>query len=363
MGLAGPKKRTKISNDPNNTKWFKSTDSFGHRMLTSQGWKPGEYLGAKDANHASHYTAANASHIRVLLKDDNLGLGAKIGNQNAETFGLSQFSGLLGRLNGKSDESLKKEADSRRDVELRLYQGRKYGTMNFISAGFLVGDKIEARQDWGGVDPKKQRPSVVKEEISSSTAAESTERSTSSKKRKRDRDAVEAGAGADADSALTKDKKSKHKKSKSSDVEATTSAPPTDAENDLKTKRKESKEERRARKAARAAHKADKQKRKEERRAAKAAKATQKQAQPNPSSSSSSSSEDDDDDEEEKEQGSQTPLEAASAPTSVPTSGRSTPVSGSIPRRAIRSRYIASKRMASMDPNALKEIFMIKGSA
>ena len=108
MGLAGPRKRSKLSHDPNNTAWARSTDSFGHKILTAQGWKPGDYLGARDAEHASHYTAANASHIRVLLKDDNLGLGARRsggsgagGGANAETFGLSQLAGLLGRLNGK----------------------------------------------------------------------------------------------------------------------------------------------------------------------------------------------------------------------------------------------------------------------
>jgi len=343
MGLAGPKKRTKISNDPNNTKWSKKTDSFGHKILTSQGWKPGEYLGAKDANHAEHYTSANASHIRVLLKDDNLGLGAKIGNQNADTFGLSQFSGLLGRLNGKSEEVLKKEEDSRRDVELRLYQGRRYGTMNFISAGYLVGDKIEARQDWGGVDPGKKTKAVEKQD----PTVISEESTKSSKKRKRD-----IGAAEDV-SQPVKEKKKKQKKTK--DTEPSTSLPTTDLDPELadaKSKSKETKEERRIRKAAKASAKLEKQKRKDEKKLAKVAKragaSSTKKAESEPSSS----------EEDEEIVISQT----TSVPTSAVTSGTSTPL-GSNPRRAIRSRYIASKRMASMDPNALKEIFMIKGSA
>jgi len=335
MGLAGPKKRTKISNDPNNTQWSKSTTSFGHKILASQGWKPGEYLGAKDANHAEHYTKANASHIRVLLKDDNLGLGAKVGNQNAETFGLSQFSGLLGRLNGKSDEALKKEEDDRRDVELRLYHARKSGTMNFVSAGYLVGDKIEARQDWGGVDPGKKASTAEKE------VEKTKEGVKAAKKRKRDTDAT-------ADSHTTKEKKKKSKRSK--DTEPSTSTPVTDNDMDMadaKPRTKETKEERRARKAAKAAARLEKQKRKTEKRAAKASKpAAVKQVEADSSSSS-----------EEEEV-----VETISRPASVPTSATSTPL-GANPRRMIRSRYIASKRMASMDPNALKEIFMIKGSA
>ncbi|RAL62538.1 hypothetical protein DID88_005103 [Monilinia fructigena] len=52
MGLSAPKNKIKLSHDPNNTRWSGNTDSFGHRMMKSQGWTPGEYLGAKDAAHA-----------------------------------------------------------------------------------------------------------------------------------------------------------------------------------------------------------------------------------------------------------------------------------------------------------------------
>ena len=108
-----------MSNDPNNTNWSKSLDTYGHKILSAQGWTPGDYLGAKNASHSDHYTAANASHIRTLLREDNLGLGAQIGKGNADTFGLSLFSGVLGRLNGKSDAQLEKQQSALRDAELR----------------------------------------------------------------------------------------------------------------------------------------------------------------------------------------------------------------------------------------------------
>jgi Pin2-interacting protein X1 len=81
--------RSKISNDPQNTTWANNTERFGHKILTSQGWTPGASLGATDAAHKAHYTAASHSHIRVFLKDDNLGLGAKRGSERAENFGLA----------------------------------------------------------------------------------------------------------------------------------------------------------------------------------------------------------------------------------------------------------------------------------
>ncbi|KAI9717307.1 MAG: hypothetical protein M1812_004834 [Candelaria pacifica] len=144
MGLSGSRKRAKISNDPRNTNWSRSTSTFGHKILTAQGWTPGSFLGAQDASHAEFHTEANASHIRVAMKDDNLGVGARGSRQpEGECVGLDAFQGLLGRLNGKSDQTLEKEQQSRNDVKRVLYTERRWGGMHFVKGGLLVGDKIE----------------------------------------------------------------------------------------------------------------------------------------------------------------------------------------------------------------------------
>jgi Pin2-interacting protein X1 len=113
--------------------------------MAAQGWQPGEYLGAKDANHAEHYTAANASHIRVMIKDDNLGLGAKIGSGvgHGECTGLDAFKDLLGRLNGKDEDEIEKEQKSREDLKRAIYTEKKWGSVRFVRGGFLIGDKIQ----------------------------------------------------------------------------------------------------------------------------------------------------------------------------------------------------------------------------
>lgn len=161
MGLGAPRKfvvlpfapaklikirrRAKISHDPNNTAWSRSTANYGHKLLLSQGWTPGSYLGAVNAPHAHLHSDANASHIRVAIKDDNLGLGAKRGSgQGAgECTGLDVFQGLLGRLNGKSEAVLEKEQRSRDDLKRVLYTERKFGALRFVSGGVLVGDRIQ----------------------------------------------------------------------------------------------------------------------------------------------------------------------------------------------------------------------------
>ncbi len=149
-------RRAKISHDPRNTNWSRSTTTFGHKILTAQGWTPGSFLGAQDAAHAEFHTEANASHIRVAMKDDNLGVGARGSKQpEGECVGLDAFQGLLGRLNGKSDEVLEREQDSRNDVKRVLYTDRRWGAMHFVSGGLLVGDKIQTISSSKSVKPEK----------------------------------------------------------------------------------------------------------------------------------------------------------------------------------------------------------------
>lgn len=113
--------------------------------MTAQGWQPGEILGAKNASHAEFHTAANASHIRVFVKDDNLGLGAKRGSGLAEgeCTGLDVFQSLLGRLNGKDEDELLREQKSREDLKRAIYTERRWGSVRFVKGGFLIGDKIQ----------------------------------------------------------------------------------------------------------------------------------------------------------------------------------------------------------------------------
>lgn len=110
--------------------------------MTSQGWTPGSYLGARNANHSDTFTAASASHIRVTLKDNTLGLGARaptLGNDNVAA--IDAFQGLLGRLNGKSDVQLEQEQRKRDDTRLAVYASQKWQAVTFISGGFLVQEK------------------------------------------------------------------------------------------------------------------------------------------------------------------------------------------------------------------------------
>ena len=345
-------RRSKLSHDPNNTGWSRSTTNFGHRILSQQGWQPGQYLGAENANHSDHYTAANASHIRILLREDNLGLGAKVGGNKAETFGLSLFSGVLGRLNGNSDEQVQKQQDALRDAELRQYQVGKYGLMNFVSGGLLVGERIEKR---GGekIAPgsgsegaqgnkegrgKKRKPDegegdevrskAKKHKIrkvqdahveaapvqSKSRDLAKSERSRGKKRKKdkysADRPASDELSDEPSDTAIAERKSEKRRKKRSTDDTPLLSTT-ADEESRIKEEKRSRKEDRRKRKEARQLKREAKRK--------------------------------------------------AELTATAPTQPATQPASGG--RHAVRHRYIQQKRMAGMDAQAMKEIFMIKGAA
>lgn len=112
----------------------------------------------------------------MALKDDTLGLGAKSG-VNLPPTGLDAFQGLLGRLNGKQDEELEKEQNTRDNLKRAAYVENRWGALQFVSAGFLVGDRV--KEVIG--DGKAARASGinrVKHATSSSTAPVSAIEST-----------------------------------------------------------------------------------------------------------------------------------------------------------------------------------------
>jgi Pin2-interacting protein X1 len=129
-------RRLKISHDPNNLLWSQSAESYGQKLLCSQGWRPGQGLGARKAKH---FNSSAIPRLSISCKDDTLGLGASLKNQdpvNTRT-GLDAFQGLLGRLNGKSDAELKKDVQKNEDRKLAMWAQRRWGGVTFVPGGML----------------------------------------------------------------------------------------------------------------------------------------------------------------------------------------------------------------------------------
>ncbi|KAB8302944.1 hypothetical protein EYC80_006260 [Monilinia laxa] len=285
MGLSAPKNKIKLSHDPNNTRWSGNTDSFGHRMMKSQGWTPGEYLGAKDAAHAEFHTAANASHIRVVVKDNNLGLGAKVGSGvgHGECTGLDVFQNLLGRLNGKEEAEIEKEQKSRDDLKRAIYAERKWGSIRFVKGGVLVGDKIQdlidgekervkaleakgketekdssSEESDSSSDEEEKTPEPVAEKKKSSKRKreeQDEEEKSSSKKSKKEKKSKKRKSEDEDDKDKAESKKSKKSKKDRKSKSKSTSESESEALDDaaMKARKKEKKEKKRREKEAAAA--------------------------------------------------------------------------------------------------------------
>lgn len=345
-----PARRNKIGADPNNTAWAKSKDNYGHRLLAKSGWQPGQFLGAENANHSDHYTAANASHIRVVLREDNAGLGMQRGKSNAETFGLSTLSGLFGRLNGKSEAEVQKQSDLQRDLELQTYQSRKWGTLNFVYGGLLVGDKMEEKKKLEQLQAEANGNKRKAEDEAPAVEA------ASSKKRKHTSEAESASSSNSDESEAepvpvpVKEKKQKKKSKKEAAAENTEEASERVSKKERKEKRKKDgksgdSDEKALAKQEKRARKEECRKRKEEKRLRKEAKG-KTSSQPSRDQSSDSSS-----DEDEK---------SSTAPTPNPQPAA---MSFGGTRHAVRQRYIQQKRQAGMNPQAMAEILMLKATA
>lgn len=289
---------------------------------------PGQYLGAEDAAQAETYTAANASYIRVTLKDDMKGLGFHKAKEDQVT-GLDVFSDLLSRLNGKSEEEVEDGKQARMAIKANLYVEQKWGPMRFVRGGLLVGDKLEGTneeeeskdssssdEEAAGEDAKPKKSKKRKAAVEDDDEQEEDE-SARKKRRKEERRAKKAlkqsaskPEEAEGDEARLSKKSKKAKKSKADDVsdDATPPAEETKAE------------------------------RKERKRAKKEKKLKQKEASGSEGDAISSAS-----------------VSAAPSGTSTPMgTGTSTPVPGG--RNFVRSRFIAQKKEALLDAKALNQV-------
>ncbi|OQD77230.1 hypothetical protein PENDEC_c003G05433 [Penicillium decumbens] len=220
MGLAAPRKKTKISHDPNNTKWARATSGFGHRIMSAQGWTPGSRLGAENAAHADFLTAASTSHIKVTLKDDNLGLGARAGRLGEPT-GLDAFKGLLGRLNGKSDVELQQDQRKRDDVVLARYVAMKFPEVRFVRGGLLTQQKLDAlppKDETQKTEAKAGGKEASEVDFSSSDTSTAACKSSKSKS-KSSKESRSEGKDAESSSISELKKKKKSKKRKADAAE------------------------------------------------------------------------------------------------------------------------------------------------
>jgi Pin2-interacting protein X1 len=363
--------RNKISKDPNNTKWVRDTTTFGQKILRAQGWEPGQYLGVKDAPHSELHTAANSSYIRVLLKDDNLGLGFQKAKED-EVTGLDVFQDLLGRLNGKSEQVIESEQQARWALKTSFYVQQKFGSMRFVPGGWLVGDQVQellnktaqlAVEESPSVEEKpskkRKKPEDEEENILETDDAKSRKKSRKEKKeRKRELKRLEESDSGSAREMhplnLDKEsnkaaKKEKKKKKRDKNTEADGSASVQESGSDEQTETSKSKRRKKDKDRV-SAREEDKGGVEESRSDGKNSKKEKKKRRKDESSANQIS-----DNDPTQSANESTPARETAASTPGGT-GTSTPRSIPGSRHFVRSRFIAQKKQAVLDTAALNQV-------
>lgn len=257
-----------------------------------------------------------------------LGLGFKQ-SKDEQVTGMNAFQDMLARLNGKTEE-LAKAKEAQVAVQTTLYCDSKFGPMRFVRGGWLVGDTLQespAAKLKAAEDAKTESKKRKVEDVSDSDSSSEDEKARK-KRRKEERKAakkLKAKSGsntpADETSASEKDKKKKSKSKKDS-------AATTEDETDAKSKSKKSKKSKRDAEstdsdAEKAAKKEKKRLKKEQKRAEKASSTT-------------------------------TPTATGTSTPAAAKSGTSTPILRG--HHAVRSKWIKSKSMATLDDAALNQV-------
>ncbi|KAI4204613.1 MAG: hypothetical protein LQ348_001272 [Seirophora lacunosa] len=314
------KVRAKVSHDPNNTAWSRSTARFGQKLLVSSGWTPGSSLGVAGAPYANN--PASISHIRITANKDNLGLGASNSahSDEAPTTGLDGLQHLLSRLNGKNENLLEKELGRREDTRRALYVERRWDFGSFVSGGFLDEDRLRDREN---------------EPVESAAVAAATS-------------AISLGSGADDGEKNKKKAKCEQKQETNSPigtaelvlVTSSTASPQRQKTSGIECKQAVQQCKSAKANAIESQRRLEKMERKAQRRARKA----EKQATRAPERAS------------RKALDLSSPVsEADERASQVPEAGRT------LERHAVRRRYIQHKKMSMTDGKALNEILMIRG--
>ncbi|SCW02129.1 LAFE_0E14818g1_1 [Lachancea fermentati] len=203
MGLAAVKVKQKFGNDPRNTTWSNDTSRFGHQYLEKLGWQPGSGLG-----RVPH---ATTTHIKVSIKDDNVGLGAKLRRKekkdefdSGECAGLDAFQRLLGRLNG-NESSISKEIERQKKDE--IING-KWG-INFVKGDVLASTWDTETKSLKNYSNEKKRVHQNDDEEQASKRIKKSKKTRKHKKKADNGDSTEEAKKRKKDKKESKERKDK----------------------------------------------------------------------------------------------------------------------------------------------------------
>ncbi|XP_045736053.1 PIN2/TERF1-interacting telomerase inhibitor 1 isoform X1 [Mirounga angustirostris] len=135
--LAERRRKQKWAVDPRNTAWSNDDSKFGQRMLEKMGWSKGKGLGAQEQGATDH--------IKVQVKNNHLGLGATINNEDNWIAHQDDFNQLLAELNTCHGQETTDSSDNKEKKTFSLEEKSKISKNRVHYMKFTKGKDLSSR--------------------------------------------------------------------------------------------------------------------------------------------------------------------------------------------------------------------------
>ncbi|XP_047404228.1 PIN2/TERF1-interacting telomerase inhibitor 1 isoform X1 [Sciurus carolinensis] len=135
--LAERRRKQKWAVDPRNTAWSNDDSKFGQRMLEKMGWSKGKGLGAQEQGATDH--------IKVQVKNNHLGLGATINNEDNWIAHQDDFNQLLAELNTCHGQETADSSDNKEKKSFHLEEKSKISKNRVHYMKFTKGKDLSSR--------------------------------------------------------------------------------------------------------------------------------------------------------------------------------------------------------------------------
>uniref|UniRef100_A0A2K5S270 G-patch domain-containing protein n=1 Tax=Cebus imitator TaxID=2715852 RepID=A0A2K5S270_CEBIM len=170
--LAERQWKEKWAVDPQNTAWSNDDSKFGQRMLEKMGWSKGKGLGAQEQGATDH--------IKVQVKNNHLGLGATINNEDNWIVHQDDFNQLLAELNTCRGQETADPSDKKEKKSFSLEENSKISKNHVHYMKFTKGKDLSSRSktDLDCIFGKRQSRKTLEGDDSSSTPDENESTTT-----------------------------------------------------------------------------------------------------------------------------------------------------------------------------------------
>ncbi|XP_005075321.1 PIN2/TERF1-interacting telomerase inhibitor 1 isoform X2 [Mesocricetus auratus] len=164
--LAERRRKQKWTLDPRNTAWSNDDSKFGQRMLEKMGWSKGKGLGAQEQGATEH--------IKVKVKNNNLGLGATNNNEDNWIAHQDDFNQLLAALNTCHGQETADSSDNKEKKSFSLEEKSKTSKSRVHYMKFTKGKDLSSRSetDLDCIFGKRKNKKTAQDDCSTSIADE-----------------------------------------------------------------------------------------------------------------------------------------------------------------------------------------------